>query len=247
MSDLPEVKKRDYPLRRGSEYHIEVDGKELVLPSVTYILGQTLPKPELVFWAARTAAKRALEDPSLSVEEAASAIYKTKMSAADKGKLIHSWAEAYARGNPPDIESVPPEFIPYANAIATFFETEDIKPRELDGYPLIEFTVFNITEGYAGTCDFANSHIFDWKTGKGVYDEGHLQQIAYLNAEFIYIPAKDGRTKPKVLPMPKMDGAYLIHLRNDGKYSKIQVSGDFEDFKTVLNMYHMLKKRRGGE
>jgi hypothetical protein len=55
----------------------------------------------------------------------------------------------------------------------------------------VEFQVFNLTEGYAGTADLlarfpdGSVWLIDLKTGKGLYGEHSLQLIAYLMAEFV--------------------------------------------------------------
>ena len=242
MPDLV-VSKTKVPLRRGSEYYITYKGVEHAFPSVTNILGDSIPKPQLVNWAARTAAQAALNDPGLSLEKAAGSIYGTKYKAADKGTFIHGWAEEYLRGNEPSMANVPEDYMNYAIAVKEFFEDEKPKVGFIGDFPLIEFTVFSIKHRYAGTSDFAtfsddgSLNIFDWKTGKGVYAEAHLQQLAYLNADYIF-----DRKTGKILPMPEIKGkCYLVHLRNDGGYSKVKVRGNFDTFLHFRKTYDILK------
>jgi hypothetical protein len=233
----PEIKKRDYPLRRGSTYYIEMGEKALEYPSVTSILGDTLPKKQLISWAARTAAAFALANPWVSVEEAANSIYKKRDSAADLGKTVHSWAEAYGNGAKLDIADAPEELKPYFHAFLSFIK--DQNPKILH----TEATVFNVDHEYAGTADqIAELHtgdlaIFDYKTGKGTYYESHLQQVAYANAT--HLLTKDR----KIIEMPKISKMFLVHLKDNGKYNLIEVDEPFEDFLHVKKMWSILKRQ----
>ena len=239
MSSSPKVKKREFPLRRGGNYYIEFDGNPLVLPSVTNILGNTLPKPQLVSWAARTAAKAALENPGFSVEDAAASIYRKKTAATGKGKNVHEWIESFTNDPTIGFEDLLEEEIPYAKAFKQFMEAEQPK------FIYAEAVVFNITHGYAGSLDAiaetgSNQQLtmMDWKTGKGVYYESHLQQVAYKNAE--YLMTKD----KKIIPMPQVKAMFLIHLQNNEKYAKIGVNEPFEDFLKVMEVWKILQKKK---
>jgi hypothetical protein len=75
-----------------------------------------------------------------------------------------------------------------------------------------ECTVWNRTEGYAGTLDFIaaiNGHptLGDTKTGKRVYPEVALQLSALARAEFIL--REDGTEEP----MPPVTHLAALHLR----------------------------------
>lgn len=234
------IVKKEYPFRRGGLYHITYKGTELSLPSVTSIIGDTLPKKMLTHWAAKQAAIAALNDPSLSVEEAVAAIYKKRDAAGGLGKIIHSWAEDYFKGTKIKLDDLSDELKPYGQSFLSFMENHDLKPHIVNGFPFSEITVFNPEVGYAGTLDFASpTHIYDWKTGKGLYLDHHLQQIAYLNATHALLPDRT------IIPMPKFKGAYLVHLRSTGRYSSVEAEGTFDEFKAVINLYHILKKYEG--
>lgn len=237
MPDL-NVVKRDFPFKRGSNYYITYKGEELILPSVTTILSNTIPKPFLMNWAAKQAATYALAHPGISVEEAVSASTKIKDDAAGRGKAIHSWAETHARGEKLDLNDLSETLQGYGKAFLQFIEDDKPKIGTIKGFPLTEFTVFNPEIGYAGTVDYATvtGYIYDWKTSKGIYLDHHLQQIAYLNATHILLPDRT------IVKMPKFKGACLIHLRPTGGSSKHHVEGEFEDFLTVLEMYKVLQK-----
>lgn len=231
------VAKRELPLRRNNLYYIEKDGKQLVLHSVTNILGKAIPKPALTGWAAKTAARYAIENPGCTVEQAAASIYTKKDDAADKGKIVHAWAEAYGNGELIEIDSLPEDLQGFGKAFLSFIEKE--QPKILH----TECTVFNETVGYAGTADqigYARNGkltIFDYKTGKGTYYESHLQQEAYANAEYILTKDK------KIEKMPKIEEKYLVHLKPNGTYNLIGVSEPFEDFITIKKSFDVLNKQ----
>jgi len=235
-----DVVQREFPFRRGGLYHITYKEEELRLPSVTSILGDTLPKKQLVPWAAKQAAIIALDNPSLSVEEVVTSIYKKRDAAGGLGRTIHSWAESYTNGEKLDLDNLTDTLRPYGESFLSFMEYEQLKPLIVNDFPFAEIIVFNPEVGYAGTLDFAtDKHIYDWKTGKGIYMDHHLQQIAYLNATHALLPDKT------IIPMPKFEGAFLVHLRVTGKYSTVEAEGTFDDFLKVFEVYKVLKKFEG--
>lgn len=230
------VEKRDYPLKRNNKYFINFNEQELILPSVTTILSGALPKPQLLYWAAKVVGEYALEHPEASLEECKAQMNITKNLAADKGKTVHAWAEAYGNGNPLDPENMDEEIKGYGKAFVAFME--EVQPKILH----TEVVVFNKTHGYAGTADQigytrdGKLAIFDYKTGKGVYFEGHLQQEAYANAEYIYTKEKE------VLEMPKIEAKFLVHLKPNGKYTLVSVDEPFESFLAVKKVYEILQE-----
>src|SRR5258708_4420515 len=83
------------PKRRNGFYDIEFKGEKIKLPAVTTILGKSIPKPQLTYWAQRETAKAIYLDPSISLEVAMAAPYRATQNATDRGRRIHSLAEAY--------------------------------------------------------------------------------------------------------------------------------------------------------
>jgi hypothetical protein len=232
------AKKRKLPLRRNNLYYIERPGQDMIaLPSVTTILGDALPKKELLYWAARGAGTIALENPNLSLDQVITKLFKRRDDAADLGKAVHAWAEAYALGKKLDTATLSDKIKPYIKAFEHFMEME--QPQIM----YTECTVYNLTHGYAGTADMialtksGKLAIFDYKTGKNTYFDGHLQQEAYANAE--YLLTKDHQ----IIPMPKIEEKYLVHLKDNEKYNLIDVSEPFESFLTVMQVWKILKKK----
>jgi hypothetical protein len=205
----------------------------LTLWSVTTIIGNGLPKPAIAGWQAKSIAEFAVanwrqiggmlgsvrlqrtEDASVFIITDPDAVdgavdwlkgapwreSKRKMSI---GSAVHAEAEAYALGTPR------PEPLPAVAPFLTSFRNflEDFKPD----FKLVEATVYNVAEGYAGTLDGVatiggRTFLADWKTGKDIYPDVALQLAAYENAESVLL--RDGSS----VPMPKVDGCFALHLR----------------------------------
>lgn len=224
--------KKPPPVRRGDLYYLPGTDP---LPSVTSVL-QESAKPALVSWAARTAAAKALADPSLSVDDAAAAIYQTSKKAMGLGSTVHSWAEAASQGNVEEIPQGPVN--PYAKAWSSWFET--YKPEFLH----TERIVANFAHGYAGTADAIirdqSGHvvIVDYKTGKAVYEEAAFQVSAYLHADRAFTPYKEP------VDLPQADYSMIVHLKEDGTYAVHIMPDTFDVFLAYLHIY---RRRRGRE
>ncbi len=169
------------------------------VPSVTGILG-AIAKPALVDWAAREAAKKAVElleahGPDYWVEtedrlkdlerEAARAHRQRRDKAADIGTIVHEWIEQWAKGEEPE-EPKHPEAM---SAVSSFLEwAHQVKMQPL----ATEVRLYHRDGGYAGTTDLLYSwtgsdgqlrlELADIKTGTGVYPEYTLQLAAYAAA-----------------------------------------------------------------
>lgn len=205
----------------------------LTLWSVTTIIGNGLPKPAIAGWQARSIAEFAVanwrtiggmlgavrlnrtDDAGVYIVSDPDAVdgaidwlkgapwreSKRKMSV---GSAVHAEAEAYALGIPRP-EALP-AVAPYLQSFRHFLE--DFKPD----FQLVEATVFNVAEGYAGTLDAVariggRTFLFDWKTGKDIYPDVALQLAAYEHAEGVLL--RDGSSAP----MPAVDGCAALHLR----------------------------------
>jgi hypothetical protein len=204
----------------------------LTLWSVTTIIGNGLPKPAIAGWQAKSIAEFAvanwrqiggmlgavrlmrtqdsgsfiISDPDAvdgAVDWLKGAPWRESKRKMSVGSAVHAEAEAYALGTPrPEpLPAVAPYLISFRNFL------EDFKPD----FELVEATVFNVTEGYAGTLDAVakvggRRFLFDWKTGKDIYPDVALQLAAYEHAEGVLL--RDGTTAP----MPTVDGCCALHL-----------------------------------
>lgn len=128
--------------------------------------------------------------------------------AADLGTAVH---DAAASGKSP--LEVPPEIAPRLRQYLDWLAASGAEILAS------EFQVWNLTLGYAGTCDalvrFRDGSIWiaDWKTGKGVYSDHALQLIAYLMAEFV---GNDDVVDERLTDLlQRVQGIALVHLADD--------------------------------
>lgn len=214
--------------KSGREYLIpDFDGNEVVVPSVTTILG-ALAKQALINWASKETATYAVEnrdkwlpiaeqDPSGAIDLLKGSPWRKRDRAADMGSLVHKIAECAILGLP--IPEIPDELVGKTKALIKFLE--DWGPK----FEMTEATVCNLTYGWAGTLDaivrlqtnMDSPLVLDYKSGSGVYPETALQLAAYRHAEYVLTPAWT------LEPMPKTDGGVVVHLRDDG-YDLLPIS-----------------------
>ncbi len=224
-----------FPRRRDGFYRIA--GRKL--PSVTTILG-VLNKPALVHWAARTAAGLVLDDPQAfdTSAKAAAGIYLARDRAADRGALVHSFAEALSRGAEIDIEGVPELARGYARAFLSW--VAQARPVPL----FTEATVLSDRHEYAGTTDLIAAfpdhklRLVDFKTGNALYPEVALQMEAYRNCDFI-VPHVNG-DPGKPIPLPPVAETAAVLLREDGTFDYRTLRGDLEVFLALKRVWHWL-------
>src|SRR3990167_9126309 len=96
--------------RRGKYYYIQ--DKKLI--RVTAVL-DIINKPQLIPWAARSAAEIALSEPSLSIERVVSCVFQKKETAADLGSFIHDIIKKLNKNEAFDIDSLPDKQRGYIN------------------------------------------------------------------------------------------------------------------------------------
>jgi len=211
--------KKKLPTRRNSLYLI--DGIEEPLISVTTILG-VIDKPQLLWWAAQTAAEIALEDPSKTARECASGIYKKRDRAGDRGSDVHGII-AGGKYNKKDMGE---DIVGYINAYEKF---RSMMPSTSI---LKESIVFSKKWGYAGQLDrlmkMADGKVWvvDFKTNKsGIFAETGLQLSAYKHALL-----EMGRVK-------KIDGLAGVHLTRDGEWKFMEFQDQLKPFLAAKALY----------
>jgi hypothetical protein len=208
------------PIRRikTAKGHYYKDGAGHRIPGVTTILGNGVPKPALINWAANSTAEAAVDRwdeltelaPSARLKKLQGARYEATDKAKKRGTEVHGYGERLVKGEA--VKGIPDELRGHVEAYVRFLDQFDVDPI------LVEATVVSYKYGYAGTLDLiadlntgpdgaAERWLCDLKTNeKGIFAETALQLAAYRFAEK-YL-ADDG-TEQDMLSVQRT-GAILI-------------------------------------
>lgn len=152
---------------------------------------------------------------------------RVRDESADKGTLIHAWAEAWVLGQSPD----PPLGLESeCLGIMRAFEKYGIEVA------VAECTVYNNVHDYAGTSDlFATVGawdgvlaVLDYKTGKSVWPEVSLQLSAYRYGEFIGLPDDSD------VEVPWTERAGVLHVGHT-ETTLVPVRTEIQDFTAFLS------------
>lgn len=208
------------PIRRRdtAKGHHYIDATGARVPGVTTIVGDGVPKPALVNWAANATADAAVNrwdelavmPPAKRLDALRRARYEDKDAAAGKGTAVHGLAERLVKG---ERVEAPEELAGHVEAYARFLDEHHVDPVH------VEFSVASYRYGYAGTGDLIAvltvdgqrvTWLLDLKTNRsGIFGETALQLAAYRYADVLIT----GGTEQ---PMPPVDGCGAIHVRSDG-------------------------------
>lgn len=227
-----------YPEKRNGLYYLHKDGKEFVLPSVTSITGEAMPKPQLIAWATRMAAREALHNPSLSEEQVIALVTGKKTDGGDRGALIHDYSEASDNGHEPGIDTVPEDMKPYVIALNKF--RDQMKPKLV----VNEKKICNLSYGYAGRMDRiydmgGKRVLADYKTSANYYPEMGLQLAAYKYAEFMF----DDPDGP-FTPMLAVDSTIIVLLGSDGTYTIKETNEPLELFINLKKIWEWINAEK---
>lgn len=216
------------PVRRVARGrgHVYEDANGLRVPSVTGIIGDGVPKPALIDWAANSTADYAVNNwddlarmaPAARLKRLQKARYEDRDTAANRGTAVHHLGEQLVAGG--DV-AIPDELAGHAESYVQFLD--DWEPQPI----LIETVVMSHRHGYAGTLDLAAEIVLpdlgevlallDVKTSRsGIFGETALQLAAYRHAD-VYVDA-DGAEQP----MPEFGAVLGLHVRGDG-YSLLPI------------------------
>lgn len=213
MSDYtPPIRRKDHG--RGHSY---VDAHGVKVPGVTTILGDGVPKPALVNWAANVTAEYAVDNwdrlstltPSAKLKELTKARFADRDAAAKRGTEVHGLAERLIHGEEVD---VPDELAGHVESYVDFLDRFHVEPV------LVEFVVVSHAYGWAGTADLVADFptlgkrlLCDIKTNRsGVFGETAWQLAGYRYAD-AYVD-QDNTERPMI----EVDGCAVIHVRADG-------------------------------
>lgn len=230
------------PIRRKdtAKGHHYVDAAGTRVPGVTTILGDGVPKPALINWAANATADAAVNrwdeladmPPAKRLDALRKARYEEKDAAANRGTVVHGYAERLVAGE--SVEA-PEALVGHVEAYARFLDEFRVEPVH------VEFSVASHRYGYAGTGDLIARlaiprrgvvlSLCDVKTNRsGIFGETALQLAAYRYADVLITGT--GPTQAEQ-PMPDVDDTFAIHVRADG-YSLVPVTADETTFRSFL-------------
>jgi hypothetical protein len=198
------------PLQRieTAKGHYYKDGNGNRIPGVTTILGDGIPKPALINWAANATAEWAVDHfdeltemtYSQRLKTLQGARYAVTDKAKKKGTVVHGYAERLVKGE--KVDGVPDELRGHVEAYVRFLDEFEVEPV------VVEASIVSYRYGYAGTLDLIaeltdptdgerRRLLLDAKTNeKGIFGETPLQLAAYRYADF-YLDA-DGKEQPMI-------------------------------------------------
>lgn len=233
-------------VNRGKSHHYVDDATGHRVPGVTTILGDGIPKPALINWAANATIEYAIDNwedltgktPSVRTKELSGARYAAKDVAANRGTQVHGIAEKLIRG---DRVAIPDGLAGYVESYVRFLDEFDARAV------LVERTCYNAAHAYCGTFDLVADlldpddpepdpnlrrrvrWLLDIKTNRsGIFGETALQLAAYRHAE-VWIDEDQGTEHD----MPEVERAGAIHVRADG-YSLVPVEAGDIQFRQFL-------------
>ncbi len=227
------------PIRRVNtakgHYYRDATGQRV--PGVTTIIGDGVPKPALINWAANATAEAAINQwddlaalpPAARLKKLQGARYEEKDTAARRGTEVHAAAEKLLAGQ---TVQVPDEIAGHVESYARFLDGFKVEPAH------VEFSAISYKWGYAGTADLCawvqlpdrgrSLLLMDLKTTRsGIFGETALQLAAYRYADKWAGP--DGIE----FDPPQVDYCAGIHVRGDG-YDLVPVEAGEQEHKDFL-------------
>jgi hypothetical protein len=226
--------------RGGSRFYVEPESG-VAFPGVTSIIGM-LPKPFLVYWAAKMTAESAVEnidavaplaksDPDAAVDMLKGAHRRYTKSRSDLGSAAHDMFERMLRGE--RVRRVGMDLEPYRRHFAEFLD--EVQPEMYSA----EDVMWSDTHEYAGSSDailrVEDVHsgpvlvMTDWKTSKDTYADVALQLSAYAHADRIIDPNGESR------PMPEIAAGAVLHVTAERwAFKPVKIDDEVFDFFLAL-------------
>lgn len=206
----------------GRGHYYKLDGQKV--DGVTTVIGNGIPKPALINWAAREVATYAADnleaiatlDRAARIDLLKGSHYRERDAAARRGTEVHGLAEKLINGE--EVE-VPEELSGHVDSYMRFLD--EWNPTAI----LVEAVVGHRTHKWMGTFDlFADIGGVPWlldikTTRSGIYGETALQLAAYRHAEFFL------NAKGEEVAMPWAEKVGAIWVRADG-YDIVPVEAD---------------------
>lgn len=226
------------PIRRieTAKGHYYKDAAGARVPGVTTIIGDGVPKPALINWAANSTAEYAVDrwdelgalGPAARLKRLQGARYEVKDAAARRGTEVHAAAEQLIAGKS---VKVPEEIAGHVEQYARFLDEFQVEAIH------VEFSCVSYRWGYAGTADLCarlvlpdkgpKTLLMDLKTTRsGIFGDVALQLAAYRYPDVWIV---DGEEIDPV----EVDYCAGIHVRGDG-YDLIPVEAGEQEHKDFL-------------
>jgi hypothetical protein len=198
-------------------HRYKLDGQWV--PGVTTLLGKGLPKPALVYWAAKSVAEWVADNeeavttmramgrgPMVAALKAVP--WQERDDKAARGTEVHALAEKAAHGEAVEV----PEYV--AGHVQGYVDWLD---RENPEVLYTECAIGSRKWQYAGTFDAimrfrGETWLVDIKTAKGVYGDNALQLAAYANAEFLV------NEHEEEVPLPAIERLGVLHVTESGTH-----------------------------
>lgn len=218
-----------------NSHSAKLNGECLI--SVTAATGMVDKSGVLIHWATKLAenylidVKESGSQISLNdVREACSLHRVKKEQAAEIGKIVHKWAEDYAKGNNPELPSDDtPDGEKVLNGVLAFLKWVDENKIK---FVETERMVYSKKYGYFGWMDLAFTkgtedhkifHFGDYKTGGGIYPEMRYQVRGY---NYAYMEEMGNK-----LTIP-IGSSFILRFAKEDKFNKlgelIESAGTFE-------------------
>lgn len=241
------------PMRRieTAKGHYYKDAAGHRIPGVTTILGDGVPKPALINWAANATADFAVDNwdqltelpIAARLKELQGGRYGISDKAKKRGTEVHKYGERLVKGE--KVTGIPDELRGHVEAYVRFLDKFDVDPI------LVEASVINYKIGYAGTldlvCELTDESgarprlLLDLKTNeKGIFGETALQLAAYRYAEF-YLDDQGVEH-----PMPEVEGCGAILISSETAQLIPTTSGpdQFKSFRIAYAMRDIVNSSR---
>lgn len=230
---------------RGKGHSYTIDGEPA--DGVTTLIGDGMPKPALINWAAKTTAGYAVDHwddlaqltISQRLKELEGARFADRDTAANRGTEVHNIAEKLMHGEEVD---VPDPIAGHVESCVKFLDEWQPQPV------ITEAVVGHRRWRYAGKLDFVadvprlGRVLMDYKTSRsGIYGEVALQLSAYANAENYVDTNQD--EQPMADLGHNLDRAYAVWIRGDG-YDLYPLDIGPDTFKAFLHVATVARRAR---
>ena len=230
---------------RGKGHSYSIDGEPA--DGVTTLIGDGMPKPALINWAAKTTAGYAVDHwdelagqtISQRLKALEGARFADRDAAANRGTEVHGLAERLMHGE--EVEA-PDAIAGHVESCVRFLDEWQPKPV------LTETVVGHRRWRYAGKFDFIadvprlGRVLMDYKTSRsGIYGEVALQLSAYAHAEAYVDEHQD--EQPMADVGHNLERAYAVWIRADG-YDLYPLDIGPDTFKAFLHVATVARRAR---